>query len=142
MGQVPVVAATSAAGAGAIPFELPWWTKAWMWCRRWGWIPLGIVLIILGFILGGFLFRRREDGVVLDPVTDIRQKVTENNKVLDKEVEDLRRAHEQQIIQIEREHEQALQNLSEDQEKRRQELRRNPKKLAKWLTGLARGEQS
>jgi len=142
MGQVPATSATTATEASEIPFELPWWTKAYVWFRRWGWIPLALIFVILGFALGGFIFRRREDGGVLDPITDLRQKVTDNNKVLDKELEDRRRAHEQEIIKIEREHEQALQNLTQDQENRRQELRKDPKKLARWLTGLARGEQS
>lgn len=126
----------------SIPFELPWWTKAWMWFRRWGWIPLGILFLLVSFILGGFLLNRREDGRVVGPVSDLRQKIADNNKALDSEVENLRRAHEAEVIKIEREHEQALQNLSEDQEKRRQELRRDPKKLARWLTGLARGESA
>jgi hypothetical protein len=125
-----------------IPFGLPWWTKAYMWFRRWGWIPLGVVFIVLSFVLGGFLLRRREDGGVLDPVSDLRGKIADNNKALDSELEGLRQAHEAEVVKIEREHEQALQNLSEDQENRRQELRRNPKKLAKWLTGLARGQES
>jgi hypothetical protein len=40
------------------------------------------------------------------------------------------------------EHAAALEQLNEDQERRRQQLRRNPKKLAKWLTRLAQNEQS
>lgn len=93
----------------------------------------------LSFVLGGFLLRRREDGTVLDPISDLRGKIADNNKAIDQETEALRRAHEAEVIKIEREHEQVLQKLSQDQENRRQELRRNPKKLAKWLTGLARG---
>lgn len=124
----------------AIPFVIPWWTKAWLWFRRWGWVPLAIILLILGFALGGFIFRRRQDGRILDPISDLRQKITDNNKVLDKETEDLRRAHEAEIIRIEREHEQVLQKLTQEQENRRQELRCNPKKLASWLTNLARGQ--
>jgi hypothetical protein len=130
------------ASSTEIPFDLPWWTKAYMWFRRWGWIPLGIVLIILGFALGGFILNRREDGRVVGPVSDLRQKIQDNNKALDSEVEALRRAHEAEVIRIEREHEQALQNLSEDQERRRQELRKDPKKLARWLTGLARSDSA
>jgi hypothetical protein len=128
--------------AAEIPFELPWWTKAYVWFRRWGWIPLGVIFLVLSFVLGGFLLRRREDGTVVGPISDLHQKIADNNKALDSEVEGLRRAHEAEVIRIEREHEQALQNLSEDQERRRQELRRDPKKLASWLTGLARGEPS
>lgn len=128
--------------APEIPFELPWWTRAYMWFRRWGWIPLGIIFLALSFILGGFLLRRREDGTVVGPISDLHQKIADNNKALDSEVESLRRAHEAEVIKIEREHEQALQNLSEDQERRRQELRKDPKKLARWLTGLARGDSA
>lgn len=135
-------AESTKAVATGIPFELPWWTKAYVWFRRWGWIPLGVVLIILGFVLGGFLLRRREDGSIIGPASDLRQKIVDNNKALDSELEGLRRAHEAEVIKIEREHEQALQSLSEDQERRRQELRRDPKKLAKWLTGLARGDSA
>lgn len=123
-----------------IPFILPWWTKAYNWFRKWGWIPLGVIFLVLSFVLGGFLFRRREDGTVLDPISDLRGKISDNNKAIDQETEALRRAHEAEVIRIEREHEQLLQKLSQDQENRRQELRRNPKKLAKWLTGLARGQ--
>ena len=126
----------------AILFELPWWTKALNWFRKWGWIPLGVIFLVLSFVLGGFLLKRRQDGRVLDPVSDLRQKIADNNKKIDQETEDLRRAHEAEVIKIEREHEQLLQKLSQDQENRRQELRRNPKKLAKWLTGLARGQNS
>lgn len=126
----------------AILFELPWWTKAYNWFRKWGWIPLGVVFLVLSFALGGFLLKRRQDGGVLDPVSDLRQKIADNNKAIDQETENLRRAHEAEVIKIEREHEQLLQKLTQDQENRRQELRRNPKKLAKWLTGLARGENS
>lgn len=125
-----------------IPFSLPWWTKAYNWFRKWGWIPLGVIFLVLSFVLGGFLLKRRQDGRVLDPVSDLRQKIADNNKKIDQETEDLRRAHEAEVIKIEREHEQLLQKLSQDQENRHQELRRNPKKLAKWLTGLARGQDS
>jgi len=34
-----------------IPFELPWWTKAYNWFRKWGWVPLGFILLILGLHL-------------------------------------------------------------------------------------------
>jgi len=44
------------------------------------------------------------------------------------------------VQRIEREHAAELEKLDEDQERRRQELRKNPKRLASWLTGLARGE--
>ena len=122
-----------------ILFVLPWWTKVYNWFRKWGWVPLGLLLLILSFVVGGFLLKRRQDGGVLDPVSDLRQKIADNNKAIDQETETLRRAHEAEVIKIEREHEEALQNLSQEQENRRQELRQNPKKLAKWLTGLARG---
>ena len=124
-----------------IPFDIPWWTKTYNWLRKWGWIPLGFVLILLGFIFGGALFRRR-DGKVITPLDDIRKSVEENNKKIDAEVEQARQAHVAEVQRIEREHAAQLEKLSEDQERRRQELRKDPKKLASWLTGLARGDQS
>jgi len=126
----------------SIPFELPWWTKAYHWFRKWGWIPLGFILLVLGFIFGGALFRRREDGKVADPLSDIREAVKRNDEQIDAEIEQARQAHVAEVQRIEREHADQLRELSEDQERRRQELRRNPKKLASWLTGLASGESS
>ena len=120
-----------------IPFVLPWWTKAYNWFRKWGWVPLGFILLLLGFVFGGALFRRR-DGKVVMPFEDIREKVAENNQRIDNEIEQARQAHIAEVQRIEREHAAELQKLSEDQERRRHELRRNPKKLAKWLTHLAR----
>jgi len=125
-----------------IPFDLPWWTKAYNWFRKWGWVPLGFVLLLLGFIFGGALFRRRPDGKVITPFKDIKDKVDENNKQIDEEIEQARQAHVAEVQRIEREHAAELEKLDEDQERRRQELRRDPKKLSRWLTGLARGEQS
>lgn len=125
-----------------IPFELPWWTKAYNWFRKWGWVPLGFILVVLAFVCGGALFRRREDGKVLDPLSDIRESIKTNNEQIDAEVEQARQVHVAQVQQIEREHAAELESLNEDQDRRRQELRKEPKKLARWLTGLARGEES
>lgn len=122
-----------------IPFELPWWTKAWNWFRKWGWVPIGFLLILLGFILGGALFRRR-DGKVITPLTDIRNAVQRHDEEVKVEIEAARQAHVAKVIEIEREHQEQIGQLNEEQEQRRQELRRNPKKLARWLTGLARGD--
>lgn len=122
-----------------IPFELPWWTKAWNWFRKWGWIPAGFVILVLGFVLGGVLFRRR-DGKVITPLDDIREAVRQHDEEVDAEIEAARQAHVDEVIRIEREHQEQLDKLTEDQERRRQEYRKNPKRLARWLTGLARGE--
>jgi len=124
--------------ASEIPFELPWWTKAWNWFRKWGWVPIGFLLILLGFILGGALFRRR-DGRVITPLTDIRDAVQRNDEEINAEVESARQDHVTKVIEIERQYQEQIGQLSEEQEVRRQELRRNPKKLARWLTGLAQG---
>ena len=122
-----------------IPFELPWWTKAWNWFRKWGWVPLGFLLVLLGFIVGGALFRRR-DGKVITPLEDIRDAVKRHDEEVDAEIEVARQGHVARVIEIEREYQAQIDQLNEEQEQRRQELRRNPKKLASWLTGLARGE--
>ena len=122
-----------------IPFELPWWTKIYNWFRKWGWVPLGFILLILGFIFGGAIFRRR-DGKIIMPLDDIREKVDENNKQIDAEIEQARQAHVAEVQRIEREHAAELEKLSADQERRRQELRKDPKKLAQWLTNLARND--
>ena len=122
-----------------IPFELPWWTKAWNWFRKWGWIPLGFLLILVGFIVGGALFRRR-DGKVITPLDDIRDAMQRHNDEIDTEVEVARQVHIERVIEIERDHQEQIDQLNEEQEQRRQELRLNPKKLASWLTSLARGE--
>jgi len=125
-----------------IPFDLPWWTKIYNWFRKWGWVPLGFILLLLGFIFGGVLFRRREDGKIADPLSDIREAVKRNDEQINEEVEQARQIHIAEVQRIEREHAVQLEKLSEDQERRRQELRKNPKKLASWLTGLARGGAS
>lgn len=125
-----------------IPFDLPWWTKAYNWFRKWGWVPLGFILVVFAFILGGALFRRREDGKILDPLSDIRESIKTNNEQIDAEIEQAREVHVSQVQQIEQEHAAELEKLDDDQERRRQKLRKNPKKLARWLTGLARGERS
>jgi Skp family chaperone for outer membrane proteins len=65
---------------------------------------------------------------------------SENNREIDIDVERARQAHVDEVQRIEREHAAALEQLNEDQERRRQQLRRNPKKLAKWLTRLAQNE--
>lgn len=123
-----------------IRFVLSWWTKAYIWFRKWGWVPFGFVLILLGFIFGGAIFRRR-DGKIISPLEDIREKVEENNREIDIDIERAREAHVVEVQRIEREHAAQVQELTEDQERRRKELRRNPKKLARWLTRLARGEK-
>ncbi|MHC4121585.1 MAG: hypothetical protein ACYSWO_29280 [Planctomycetota bacterium] len=123
-----------------IPYVQPWWTKAYNWFRKWGWVPLGFVLLLLSFIFGGALFNRR-DGKIVSPLDDIREKVVENNREIDIDIERARQAHIDEVQRIEREHAAALEQLNEDQERRRQQLRRNPKKLAKWLTRLAQNEQ-
>ncbi len=125
-----------------IPYEPAWWTKAYHWLRKWGWIPLGFILLVLGFIFGGALFRRREDGKIVDPLSDIKEAVKRNDEQIDAEIEVARQNHVAEVQRIEREHSEQLEQLSEDQERRRQLLRRNPKRLASWLTGLARGEES
>lgn len=124
-----------------IPFELPWWTKAWNWFRKWGWVPLGFLLLLIGFIVGGALFRRR-DGKVITPLTDIRDAVQRHDEEVDAEIETARQAHVVKVIEIERQYQEQIDQLNEEQQVRRQELRRNPKKLASWLTGLARGESN
>jgi len=123
-----------------IPFELPWWTKAWNWFRKWGWVPLGFLVIVIVFILGGAIIRRR-DGKVINPLTDIRDAMQRHNDEVDAEVEAARQEHIAKVIEIEREYQEQIDQLNEEQEKRRQELRRNPKKLANWLTSLARGRE-
>ena len=120
-----------------IRFVLSWWAKASIWFRKWGWVPLGFILLVLGFVMGGAVFRRRE-GKVITPLDDIKEKVAENNQRIDAEIEQARQVHVAEVQRIEREHAAELQQLNEEQQERRQELRTNPKKLAKWLTSLAR----
>lgn len=121
-----------------VPFNLPWWTKAWNWFRKWGWVPVGFVLLLLGFLCGGAIFgRRREDGRRATPVDNIKDAIDRNNEEIDAEIEQARQEHIADIVRVEREHQAAIDELNEEQEQKRQELRRNPKKLAKWLTDLS-----
>jgi hypothetical protein len=120
--------------------DFPWWTRVWTWFRRWGWIPAAVILAVLAFVLGGFLFRRREDGRILDPLTDIKDAVDRNNRHIDGEILEAEHQREEAIERIEAEHREQLEKLDEDQQRRRTELRRNPKKLARWLTNLAKGD--
>jgi hypothetical protein len=127
-------------GGAVSPFSMkdfPWWTRAWTWFRRWGWIPAAVILAILAFVLGGFLFRRREDGKILDPLTDIKDAVDRNNRKIDGEILEAEHRREEAIERIEAEHRAQIEKLDEQQQERRRELRRNPKKLARWLTRLA-----
>jgi len=120
-------------------FDLPWWIKAWNWFRKWGWVPMGFLLLVLGFVGGGALFgRRREDGKRATPVDNIKDAIDRNNEEIDAEIEQARQQHVAEVVRIEREHQEAVAALDEEQERKRQELRRNPKKLAKWLTELSR----
>jgi hypothetical protein len=120
--------------------DFPWWTRAWTWFRRWGWIPVAVLIALLAFVLGGFLFRRRPDGKVLDPLSDIKDAVDRNNRRLDGEILEAEQRREEEIARIEAEHQEQIERLDEDQKKRRAELRRNPKKLSRWLTNLAKGD--
>jgi flagellar biosynthesis/type III secretory pathway M-ring protein FliF/YscJ len=120
--------------------ELPWWKRTWLWLRRWGWVPFGFVLLVLGFLVGGFVFRRREDGKMADPLSDIKEAVQRNNEQIDAEIAAAETVRDEQIRRIEEEHQEQIATLTEDQEQRRQQLRRNPRRMARWLTNLARGE--
>ena len=120
-------------------FVVPWWTKAWNWFRKWGWVPLGFLFLLIVFILGGAIFRRR-DGKVITPLKDIQDSVKRHNEEVDAEIAAAQQVHVDQVIKIERQYQDQIDQLTEAQQAQRQELRRNPKKLASWLTGLARGE--
>lgn len=120
--------------------DLPWWTKAVIWFRRWGWIPVAIVIAILAFIAGGFIFRRRKDGRVMDPLSDIREAVERNNQKIDVELQEAAIVRDQRVAEIEQQHAETLAKLDEDQKRRAETYRRNPDRLAKWLTDLSRGQ--
>jgi hypothetical protein len=122
--------------------DFPWWTRVWTWFRRWGWIPVAVILAILAFVLGGFLFRRRPDGKILDPLSDIKDAVDRNNRRIDGEILEAEHQREEAIERIEAQHREQLERLDEDQQKRRVALRRDPKKLARWLTSLAKGDDA
>jgi hypothetical protein len=122
-------------------YDLSWWKRAWLWLRRWGWVPLGFILLVLGFVAGGFIFRRKPDGTIKDPLSDIKDAVRRHDDQVDVELREAQRQKEEQIRQIEQEHAAEIAKLTAEQEAKRDELRRNPKKLARWLTNLARGEE-
>lgn len=121
--------------------DLSWWERAVIWFRRWGWIPVAIVIAILAFAAGGFIFRRRKDGKVMDPLSDIREAVERNNQKIDAELQEAAYVRDQRIAEIEQQHAETIRNLTEDQKKRAEQYRRNPERMAKWLTGLAKGDQ-
>jgi hypothetical protein len=121
--------------------DLPWWEQGLIWFRRWGWIPVAIVVAILAFAAGGFIFRRRKDGKVMDPLSDIREAVERNNKKIDTELQEAAYARDERIAEIEEEHAETIRTLTEDQKKRAESYRRNPERMARWLTNLAKGKQ-
>jgi Sec-independent protein translocase protein TatA len=114
---------------------LPWWTKAWLWFRRWGWVPIAILLVVVAFIVGGFLFRKNGK-IVINPLRDIRKAIDENNRRIDAELIQAEYDKEAEIARIEKKHADTIAKLDEDQQARREELRANPRRLARWLTNL------
>jgi predicted Holliday junction resolvase-like endonuclease len=116
------------------------WQRFVVWFRRWGWVPIAIVLAILAFIAGGFIFRRRRDGRILDPLSDVRNAVEENNLRIDAEIIEAQLERDRQLAEIEARHRETLARLDEEQKKRAEQYRRDPKKLSRWLTNLARGK--
>lgn len=121
--------------------DLSWWERAVVWFRRWGWIPVAIVIAILAFAAGGFIFRRRKDGKVMDPLSDVLEAVERNNHKIDAELQEAAYVRDQRIAEIEQQHAETIRNLTEDQKKRAEQYRRNPERMARWLTGLAQGKQ-
>jgi Skp family chaperone for outer membrane proteins len=120
-----------------LEIDLSWWTRAVVWFRRWGWIPVAVLIAVLAFAAGGFIFRRRKDGKVMDPLSDIREAVVRNNQKIDAELQAEAIERDRRIASIEQEHAATIAALDEDQKKRAQQYRRNPDQLARWLTGLA-----
>lgn len=115
---------------------LPWWTKAWLWFRRWGWVPVAVLLTLIAFIIGGFLFRRSNGTIAVNPLRDIREAIDKNNRRIDAEVLQAEFVRESEIARIESEHAATIAKLNADQQQRREELRSNPRRLAQWLTKL------
>jgi hypothetical protein len=115
---------------------LPWWTKAWLWFRRWGWVPVAVLLTLIAFIIGGFLFRRDNGTIAVNPLRDIKKAVDKNNRRIDAELVQAEFERESEIARIENEHAATIAKLSADQQQRREELRSNPRRLAQWLTKL------
>ena len=108
--------------------------------RRWGWIPVGLLLVFLGFVAGGALFRRRDDhGRMPNPIRDLQKAIEENNQRIDAEIAVAALEHSNSIRRIEAEHADTIAQLTKDQRRRYDELRSNPTRCAKWLTRLARG---
>jgi Sec-independent protein translocase protein TatA len=114
---------------------LPWWTKAWLWFRRWGWVPIAVLLVIVAFVVGGFLLRKNGK-IVINPLRDIRKAIDENNRRIDAELVQAEYDKEAEIARIEKEHADTIAKLDADQQARREELRANPRRLARWLTNL------
>jgi len=116
---------------------LSWWTKLWTWFRKWGWIPVAVLLLILGAILGGVFLRRRDGLVAVNPLRDIRKAVEDNNRKIDAELYEAALDRDRQVIEIEQEHAATLARLDEDQKARAAEYRDNPQRLSRWLNRLA-----
>ena len=119
---------------------MAWWEKAIVWFRRWGWVPIAIIILILGFILGGFLVRRRKGRRIVDPISDIKTAVEENNRKIDAEIMAAQIERDRELAEIDQKYKETLAALDDDQRERAERYRRNPKRLARWLTGLAKGE--
>jgi len=119
--------------------ELPWWKKTWLWLKKWGWVPVGFVILVVGFILGGFIFKKREDGTIIDPLSDLNEAINRNNEQINSELTHARDVRDQEVQRIETEYKTQIEQLNETQRNQYNEMRQNPKKAAKWLTNLARG---
>jgi hypothetical protein len=103
-------------------------------------VPIAVIILILGFILGGFLVRRRKGRRIVDPISDIKTAVEENNRKIDAEIMAAQIERDRELAEIEQKYKETLAALDDDQRERAERYRRNPKRLARWLTGLAKGE--
>lgn len=114
-------------------------SRVWKWLQRYWWVPVGFLVLLGGCILGGFL-RREEGGLIVDPLRDVRDRIRENNERIDAAEAEAEMERDLEVERIEQEHAETLARLDEDQRKRAEEYRSNPRRLARWLTKLAKDQ--
>jgi len=101
---------------------------------------MGLILAVLGYAFGGFLEgiknpRRR------NPLRKLENAMHRNNQKIDAELAEAEADKNEKIRMIEKEYQEAIINLTDDQQKRKEQYKDDPKKLARWLTSLARSKE-
>jgi len=113
-----------------------WLERAYLWLRRWAWVPIGFIILVVGFFLGGFALPT-SDKNRRNPFRQIKNAIDRNNQEIDAEVCEAEIRRKEELKRIEREYQREIKALDGEQQKKYEYYKRNPQKLAAWLTRLA-----